>query len=48
MAFKLPKLPYEYGDLMPHIDKRTARGEWIITNRSWLPSVNAVANINRK
>jgi len=23
MAFKLPKLPYEYGDLMPHIDKRT-------------------------
>jgi len=23
MAFKLPKLPYEYNALMPHIDKRT-------------------------
>ena len=23
MAFKLPKLPYDYGALMPHIDKRT-------------------------
>jgi len=23
MAFKLPKLPYDYNALMPHIDKRT-------------------------
>lgn len=41
MAFKLPKLPYEYGDLMPHIDKRTMTIHYTKHHNGYTTKLNA-------